>query len=81
MITEYEVLWESENGLWTIEEMRGANVVNQTQFMVVDQEEGTVQYPIYYGNGDFGFDNPYLLPTYVKNKVKELLPIWWKKNR
>ncbi len=64
-----KLLWESDNGKWKI----GIVDWRSTSRRFAISDSIFIQYPTIYDNGKIGFDNPTLLPKYVKEKANELL--------
>jgi len=55
-----------KNSRYSIETYLNGN--NEISLLVV-KDDTFVDYPIKYDNGDVAFDNPYMLPKYIKNRV------------
>ena len=64
-----KLLWESDNGKWKI----GIVDWHSTSKCFAISDSIFIQYPTVY-DGKVRYSNPTLLPKYVKEKAKELLP-------
>ena len=75
----YEVIWSDGN--WNIEKYLNPNT-GKYSIVVVGHDDGEdpddvwdqTEYPILYDDGRVGYDNPYNIPNYVRDIVRELYP-------
>ncbi len=66
---EHEILYEDEKGnkIGYDPSLRG------TKYFIWYNDGNLSEYPIYYGDGEFGFDHPYQISEELKNKFKEIV--------
>ena len=58
--------WKSPNKIWWIHRLKGKTVIE-------DMRDGYIDYPIIYKNRKVAFDDPFILPKYVKLQFKKMV--------
>ena len=58
--------WKSSNGIWWIHKLKG-------KWVIEDMRDGCIDFPIIYKSRKIAFDNPFILPKYVKLQFKKMV--------